>query len=96
MSEELKNINMSAGGIHQFVFDKAKELADKVSTILDELEVDTKDHQVVMSILGYAVSMLVQGQAVSVGNDRMMEVSNFASYLVHISSLFQEQTKAQA
>ena len=82
--------HMDDGDKYQFVFDKAKELCDKVSVELDKLEQATHDYQVVMSILGYAVSMLVQGQAVSVGADRNAEIQNFAGYLVHITSLFQE------
>ena len=80
----------------QFIFDKAQKLSENISNELDKLEKKTNNHQVVMSILGYAVSMLVQGQAVSAGNDRMKEVQNFAMYLVQISSLFHEKVEAQA
>jgi len=96
MSEEAKDKGvevvwnaMSDDDKYQFIFDKAKELCDDATKRLDELETATKDHQAVMSILGYAVSMLVQSQAVAMGNDRMMEMQNFAGYLVHITSMFQ-------
>ncbi len=91
MSEESKRNempNMGQDEMYQFIFDKAVELSHMITGALDKLEKETNDHQAVMTIFGYAVSLLVQKQAVSVGIDRMMEVTNFAAYLVHISSMF--------
>ncbi len=74
------------------MFELAEDLGSDISKVLDRHSERTDDPRHMMSAFGYAVSMIVQGQALLNGTDPVKEVAYFARYLVAVSQTFRDKT----
>ena len=79
----------------QAIYCQAKYLAEQFCRILDEQKTS---YEITMTALGYAINIIVQGQALLNKKDTNEEVMHFAQFLVAAGQTFKvtPKTKGQA